>query len=132
MLFALQEEGSLPVFLAFLQSTSIRDLVLANCSLHMAVHDGRLSRLGRHDDSVAELLTCLPHFVCPNIVFLRLGGFQVCLHSTVYPNVSMKNFEFYRLICSVHSTVMDSRDKKIENFTRASFLKIKRSYFLTL
>lgn len=85
MLCALQEEGSLPVFLAFLQSTSIRDLVLANCSLHMAVHDGRLSRLGRHDDSVAELLTCLPHFVCPNIVFLRLGGFQVCLHSPRIP-----------------------------------------------
>nr|CAD7201575.1 unnamed protein product [Timema douglasi] len=70
------EEGSLAVFLGFLQSTSIRDLVLANCRLHLAIHDGRLSRLGRHDDSVAELLTSLPDFSCSAVVFLRLGGFQ--------------------------------------------------------
>lgn len=49
----------------------------------MAIHDGRLSRLGRHDDSVAELLTFLPHFLCPAIVFLRLGGFQVTVNERV-------------------------------------------------
>lgn len=49
----------------------------------MAVHDGRLSRLGRHDDAAAELLTCLPHFVSPSIVFLRLGGFQVTVNDRV-------------------------------------------------
>ncbi|XP_067000961.2 uncharacterized protein [Anabrus simplex] len=78
--FRIEEEGSLAVFLGFLQNTSVRDLVLANCRLHLAIHDGRLSRLGRHDDSVAELLTSLPEFLCPAVVFLRLGGFQVTVN----------------------------------------------------
>ncbi|XP_063235464.1 uncharacterized protein LOC134538244 [Bacillus rossius redtenbacheri] len=78
--FRIEEEGSLSVFLSFLQSTCIRDLVLANCRLHLAIHDGHLSGLGRHDDSVAELLTSLPDFVCPAVVFLRLGGFQVTVN----------------------------------------------------
>ncbi|XP_075222763.1 uncharacterized protein LOC142325204 isoform X2 [Lycorma delicatula] len=81
--FRIEEEGSLPIFLAFLQATSVRDLVLANCRLHVAIHDGRLSRLGRQDDTVAELLTYLPQFLCPAIVFLRLGGFQFTVNDRI-------------------------------------------------
>ncbi|RZF42290.1 hypothetical protein LSTR_LSTR003908 [Laodelphax striatellus] len=83
--FRIEEEGSLPVFLAFLQATSVRDLVLANCRLHVALHDGRLGRqLGgsrHHHDSISQLLAYLPpDFTTTTVVFLRLGGFQVTVN----------------------------------------------------
>ncbi|XP_039282976.1 uncharacterized protein LOC111057093 [Nilaparvata lugens] len=87
--FRIEEEGSLPVFLAFLQATSVRDLVLANCRLHVAIHDGRLGGHGRitagsrggHGDSIAQLLAYLPaDFQSQTVVFLRLGGFQVTVN----------------------------------------------------
>lgn len=55
----------------------MRELSLCNARLHLAVHEGPLSRLGRRDDAGAELLRAAPPPACPAIVFLRLAGFQV-------------------------------------------------------
>ncbi|KAL6255962.1 hypothetical protein P5V15_013199 [Pogonomyrmex californicus] len=75
------ESDSLAVFSELLRYTSVRELSLCNARLHLAVHEGPLSRLGRRDDAGAELLRAAPPPACPAIVFLRLAGFQVREHS---------------------------------------------------
>lgn len=75
-----QESDSLAVFSELLRYTSVRELSLCNARLHLAVHEGPLSRLGRRDDAGAELLRAAPPPACPAIVFLRLAGFQVSEH----------------------------------------------------
>lgn len=139
--FRIEEEGSLPVFLAFLQSTCIQDLVLANCRLHMTIHDGRLSRLGRHDDPVTELLTFLPNFVCPAIIFLRLGGFQV----TINERVALRGPHLLPFLCGfTHLSDLDlSVDKRsvgnnnnspliIDDKTIVSFFQTLSMHFRSL
>lgn len=79
----LQESDSLAVFAELLMCTSVRELNLCNARLHLAVHEGPLSRLGRRDDVGAELLRAAPPPTCPSIVFLRLAGFQVSIHVSV-------------------------------------------------
>jgi len=76
-----QESDSLAVFSELLRYTSVRELSLCNARLHLAVHEGPLSRLGRRDDAGAELLRAAPPPACPAIVFLRLAGFQVSDYS---------------------------------------------------
>ncbi|XP_067205049.1 uncharacterized protein [Linepithema humile] len=75
-----QESDSLAVFSELLRYTSVRELSLCNARLHLAVHEGPLSRLGRRDDAGAELLRAAPPPACPAIVFLRLAGFQVTVN----------------------------------------------------
>lgn len=78
-----QESDSLAVFSELLRYTSVRELSLCNARLHLAVHEGPLSRLGRRDDAGAELLRAAPPPACSAIVFLRLAGFQVSEHSSL-------------------------------------------------
>ncbi|XP_014299386.1 uncharacterized protein LOC103573202 [Microplitis demolitor] len=78
--FRIEESDSLAVFAELLMCTSVRELNLCNARLHLAVHEGPLSRLGRRDDVGAELLRAAPPPTCPTIVFLRLAGFQVSVN----------------------------------------------------
>ncbi|XP_036145696.1 uncharacterized protein LOC105837413 isoform X2 [Monomorium pharaonis] len=78
--FRIEESDSLAVFSELLRYTSVRELSLCNARLHLAVHEGPLSRLGRRDDAGAELLRAAPPPACPAIVFLRLAGFQVTVN----------------------------------------------------
>ncbi|XP_043274140.1 uncharacterized protein [Venturia canescens] len=78
--FRIEESDSLAVFSELLMCTSVRELSLCNARLHLAVHEGPLSRLGRRDDAGAELLRAAPPPACPTIVFLRLAGFQVTVN----------------------------------------------------
>ncbi|XP_025155865.1 uncharacterized protein LOC105185347 isoform X2 [Harpegnathos saltator] len=78
--FRIEESDSLMVFSELLKYTSVRELSLCNARLHLAVHEGPLSRLGRRDDAGAELLRAAPPSACPAIVFLRLAGFQVTVN----------------------------------------------------
>ncbi|KAG8223240.1 hypothetical protein J437_LFUL003592 [Ladona fulva] len=78
--FRIEEEATLSALLAFLSTTSIRDLALANARIEVSIHDGRLSRLGRRDDPVAALLSSLPPLACPSLSFLRLSGLTVSLN----------------------------------------------------
>ncbi|XP_044585930.1 uncharacterized protein LOC123265979 [Cotesia glomerata] len=78
--FRIEESDSLAVFAELLMCTSVRELNLCNARLHLAVHEGPLSRLGRRDDVGAELLRAAPPPTCPSIVFLRLAGFQVSVN----------------------------------------------------
>ncbi|XP_023289535.1 uncharacterized protein LOC111674267 [Orussus abietinus] len=78
--FRIEESDSLAVFSELLRCTSVRELSLCNARLHLAVHEGPLSRLGRRDDAGAELLRAAPPPACPAIVFLRLAGFQVTVN----------------------------------------------------
>ncbi|XP_032672218.1 uncharacterized protein LOC116844583 isoform X2 [Odontomachus brunneus] len=78
--FRIEESDSLMVFSELLRYTSVRELSLCNARLHLAVHEGPLSRLGRRDDAGAELLRAAPPAACPAIVFLRLAGFQVTVN----------------------------------------------------
>uniref|UniRef100_A0A0C9QV65 Nlrc5 protein n=1 Tax=Fopius arisanus TaxID=64838 RepID=A0A0C9QV65_9HYME len=78
--FRIEESDTLSVFSELLTCTSVRELSLCNARLHLAVHEGPLSRLGRRDDAGAELLRAAPPPACPTIVFLRLAGFQVSVN----------------------------------------------------
>ncbi|XP_046419917.1 uncharacterized protein LOC124179504 [Neodiprion fabricii] len=78
--FRIEESDSLTVFSELLRCTSVRELSLCNARLHLAVHEGPLSRLGRRDDAGAELLRAAEPPACPAIVFLRLAGFQVTVN----------------------------------------------------
>lgn len=78
--FRIEESDSLSVFSELLRCTSVRELSLCNARLHLAVHEGPLSRLGRRDDAGAELLRAAAPPACPAIVFLRLAGFQVTVN----------------------------------------------------
>ncbi|XP_063991392.1 uncharacterized protein LOC135169905 [Diachasmimorpha longicaudata] len=78
--FRIEESETLLVFSELLTCTSVRELSLCNARLHLAVHEGPLSRLGRRDDAGAELLRAAPPPACPTIVFLRLAGFQVSVN----------------------------------------------------
>ncbi|KAI5747925.1 hypothetical protein M8J77_019927 [Diaphorina citri] len=78
--FRIEDEASIPMFLTFLESTSVRDLDLSNCRLHVAIHHSNLLHLSRQEDIVQELLTSMPHLTCPSIVFLRLGTFQLSIN----------------------------------------------------
>ncbi|XP_023244956.1 uncharacterized protein LOC106639778, partial [Copidosoma floridanum] len=78
--FRIEESETLSVFAELLRCTSVRELSLCNARLHLAVHEGPLSRLGRRDDAGAELLRAAAPPTCPDVVFLRLAGFQVTVN----------------------------------------------------
>lgn len=104
----LQESDSLAVFAELLMCTSVRELNLCNARLHLAVHEGPLSRLGRRDDVGAELLRAAPPPTCPTIVFLRLAGFQVSIY--LYVSICIYVYiRIYRMISSEqHQTLTNS------------------------
>ncbi|XP_016837817.1 uncharacterized protein LOC100677826 isoform X2 [Nasonia vitripennis] len=81
--FRIEESETLSVFSELLRCTSVRELSLCNARLHLAVHEGPLSRLGRRDDAGAELLRAAAPPACPDVLFLRLAGFQVTVNDRV-------------------------------------------------
>ncbi|XP_058792154.1 uncharacterized protein LOC131664796 isoform X2 [Phymastichus coffea] len=78
--FRIEESETLSVFSELLRCTNVRELSLCNARLHLAVHEGPVSRLGRRDDAGAELLRAAAPPACPDVVFLRLAGFQVTVN----------------------------------------------------
>ncbi|XP_026676231.1 uncharacterized protein LOC103505029 [Diaphorina citri] len=112
--FRIEDEASIPMFLTFLESTSVRDLDLSNCRLHVAIHHSNLLHLSRQEDIVQELLTSMPHLTCPSIVFLRLGTFQVCPHNILRPAVDRCSTE----PSTNASTNVDSAPRSIDGSVR--------------
>ncbi|KAJ8672964.1 hypothetical protein QAD02_004225 [Eretmocerus hayati] len=78
--FRIEESETLLAFAELLNCTGVRELSLCNARLHLAIHEGPLSRLGRRDDAGAELMKAASPPNCTSVVFLRLAGFQVTVN----------------------------------------------------